>query len=227
METKFSRKIAEVYDAWAPTYDTETNPALIAEGNRSIDALELNEEDVVLEVGCGTGRNLKKMVKKTKNIHGIDISEEMINVAKTALPDVDFKEGDIETGLPYCEKTFDKVLCSFVISHIKNIDSLFSEIGRVLKKNGLLVITTIHPAADFSKFEPKEKRFHLMKHDINLQHNLEEITKACEISGLKICEVKEIPIFEGLRQYYTEESFKKIRGTPFLVIIKAKKNSVA
>lgn len=51
----------------------------------------------VFEIGCGNGRDATEIYLRTKNYSGMDISEKLIELARTKLPNADFKIGDIET----------------------------------------------------------------------------------------------------------------------------------
>lgn len=51
---------------------------------------------IVVELGCGNGRDAKVIIKKTRNYLGIDISPELIKIAKKNVPQVKFVVSDIE-----------------------------------------------------------------------------------------------------------------------------------
>jgi len=97
----------------------------------------------VLDVGCGTGTlaiAIKPRVGEGE-VHGIDASPEMIEVAKDkaakARAEVDFQVGLIE-AIPFPDATFDLVTSSLMLHHLP--DDLkrkgFAEIRRVLKPGG-------------------------------------------------------------------------------------------
>ena len=54
------------------------------------------KEPKVLEIGCGDGRDAEYIVSKTKNYEGFDLSEEMINIAKTKVSEGNFHVADLE-----------------------------------------------------------------------------------------------------------------------------------
>jgi len=98
-----------------------------------------NKENKILDVGCGTGSNLK-LLSKYGSVYGVDASEHAIKYA-SSLNIAELKQGGIES-LPYDDNSFDMVFCIEVIYHdwVKNKDKALSELYRVLKKDGILVI---------------------------------------------------------------------------------------
>ncbi|HCU79854.1 MAG TPA: hypothetical protein DGN60_01670, partial [Chloroflexi bacterium] len=82
-------------------------------------------------------------------VTGIDISEGMVAEARVELEKLGYNKVTLEVGdatqLHYADSEFDKVLCSEVIEHIPDADKALSEIYRVLKPNGILVLSTPNP----------------------------------------------------------------------------------
>ena len=103
----------------------------------------LNPEDVVLEVGCGEGIITSILRKATSNIMGCDYSLEGLNVARKNNPEIDFVLSSC-TNLRFESERFTKVVLSDVAEHLLPIQFIktLSEINRVLKTNGELVLTT-------------------------------------------------------------------------------------
>lgn len=97
----------------------------------------------VLEVPCGVGWGTS-MLKEAREIHAVDISEEAISYAKINYKkkNITFELGDM-THLKYDDKCFDTVICLEGYEHVpKDVGiSFLSEAARVLKKDGLLVMT--------------------------------------------------------------------------------------
>ena len=101
----------------------------------------LEGQGKILDIGCGMGI-LASDIKERYNseVYGIDINGTAVKYAVKA--GIQAKVGDIEKRLPYASKSFDVVLIIQVIEHVLGTDDLILEAKRVLKKNGLLIIST-------------------------------------------------------------------------------------
>ena len=142
-------------------------------GNDSInrwttDLLEIEESDVLLEVGIGNGSTLHRIVASTKvrKIFGLDLSDEMIKEAeklnKEYIADgtVVLHKGNV-ISLPYKDSFFDKVISVHTLYFWTDINQGFSEIHRVLKPGGKLYLS-ITDKSQMEKMK-RTKNFHLIK----------------------------------------------------------------
>lgn len=104
----------------------------------------------VLDVGCGIGV-LGQLIKEKYNsdVFGIDLAESAIKIARKQ--GVVAKKSDINNRWPYKDSTFDVVVCVQVLEHLYNPDFFFKEAKRVLKKNGVLIISTPNLAAWYNR----------------------------------------------------------------------------
>jgi len=95
----------------------------------------------ILDLGCGNGNVLEKIkLKSDADLYGLDLSENMIELAKEKLGTrVELKVGDAEQ-LPYDDNQFDVIICNASFHHYPNPDQVLREIRRVLKPNGTLVL---------------------------------------------------------------------------------------
>lgn len=100
----------------------------------------------ILDVGCGTGAAFNYL-SKYGEIIGIDISDDALKYAK--------KKGNVKIGsitaIPFGDSSFDLVVCLDVLYHlyVKNYREAISEMHRVLKKEGILLLR--EPAFDWLK----------------------------------------------------------------------------
>ncbi len=105
-----------------------------------------NHPEKILDIATGTG-DLALMMSKLnpKKIVGLDISEGMLSVgkqkiAKAQLSDtIEMIVGDSE-DMPFKDDTFDAITVSFGVRNFANLDRGLTEIRRVLKPSGSLVI---------------------------------------------------------------------------------------
>lgn len=102
------------------------------------------EDQSILDAGCGIGRNLKWFYQNDFNIFGIDADEERISQAKKIYPTAakNFLVGTLDS-LPYDGASFHHILCCAVLHFAKDethFHKMFTEIYRVLKPSGTFLI---------------------------------------------------------------------------------------
>ncbi len=99
----------------------------------------------VLDVGCGTGSIDLYLAKHGCTVSGIDISAKAIKIAKSNTKKfnlgnkVKFILGDIQQMK--IKETYDLIICSEIIEHIKNEKKVLLKIKKMLNENGRLVIS--------------------------------------------------------------------------------------
>jgi ubiquinone/menaquinone biosynthesis C-methylase UbiE len=102
--------------------------------------LEKYKPETTLDLGCGNGIYFEILKTQSKNIYGIDVSEQsVILCSKKGYRDVKLADA---TTLPFPDKYFDFVFTSEVLEHVENHTFMLSEIHRVLKPGGILLLTT-------------------------------------------------------------------------------------
>lgn len=113
---------------------------------KAIGMLEKASSQVILDVATGTGDfALQAMSLKPAKITGIDISEGMLEVGRKKIAArnlqhiIDLKAGDSE-NIPFPENNFDAVTVAFGVRNFENLEKGLSEIFRVLKPGGKLIV---------------------------------------------------------------------------------------
>ena len=135
------------YDLWSSSYDSYLNPTVAADEICFPPKWQHLKNQRILEIGCGTGRHTTKLLSQGNQVTGLDLSEGMLAEAKKKIsnPNVSFIHADF---LNYDFKNmdpFDAIIVSLVIEHIEDLKSFFEKANLVLKKEGLLLISEIHP----------------------------------------------------------------------------------
>ena len=97
--------------------------------------------ETLLDVGCGTGIFLSKVLNEFDvKVSGIDISPGMIERSKELLGGrADLRVGDSE-HLPWNEKSCDMVTCNASLHHYPNPELVLKEMRRVLTRDGGVII---------------------------------------------------------------------------------------
>jgi len=97
----------------------------------------------ILDVGCGSGWVAEHYTKKGIKVHSLDIS--ITNPAKALQLYPSEKHAGIVADsfrLPFANNSFDCVIASEIIEHVVNPAEFIKEVFRVVKKGGILIITT-------------------------------------------------------------------------------------
>ncbi len=130
----FYRYFSKVYDYINPIFYSSSMREKVVE------MAEIESGDLVLEVGCGTGFTTLGIAKKVseERIFGVDLSLEQIKKAKKKLG-ANFILGDAE-NLPFRDKTFDSAISAGSIEYWPNPLKGISEMVRVTKSGGKVVI---------------------------------------------------------------------------------------
>lgn len=185
--------VEKAYNLWSAQYDTNENKTRDLDKKSTIETLSRYDFDNVLELGCGTGKNTKWLLQKANKIIGLDFSQEMLHLAKAKITNskVQFKKNDLTKSWEVENEFADLITSSLTLEHIKNLDHIFKEAYRTLKKDGLFFISELHP---FKQYTGSQARYEtdegLQKVDAYIHHISEYLTEA-EKSNFTLLEIKE------------------------------------
>lgn len=146
--------------------------------------MEIQSDNVCLDIGCGGGANVKKLLVKTPygNVIGIDYSEvSVIKSSKINKAEIENKHCEILQGnvmkLPFRKETFDIITAFETIYFWPDINEAFKQVYRVLKVSGTFMICN-ESNGENSKEEKWTKIIQGMK-----IYNSEQIKKSLEDAG--------------------------------------------
>lgn len=116
------------------------------------DLLGVKPGDVMLDAGCGEGRHSFECLARGASVCSMDMDMESVRKAKYTLEYMRtskqaHRQGAflVHTGdalnLPFKDASFDKIICSEVMEHVRDDDLACSELSRVLKSGGHIAIT--------------------------------------------------------------------------------------
>ena len=132
------RRLAKYYDLiyeWTD-YDKEARILL-----QLIDRYKASGGNSLLDVGCGTGQHLRRLVRGF-DCEGMDISDEMLQVAKTNVKGVNFIQGDmVDFNLG---RKFDVIICLFssigYVRTYRNLARTLNNFAKHLRDGGVVII---------------------------------------------------------------------------------------
>lgn len=135
----------QVSGSAAQVYEDFFVPALFGQWPaRVLDASGLATGDDVLDVGCGTGivaREASRRLRGSGTVHGVDVNDEMLAVARRASADVGWHHAPAEQ-LPFDDGSFDRVCCQFALMFFSDPKAAVSEMARVTRPGGSVTVAT-------------------------------------------------------------------------------------
>jgi len=131
--------VAGVYDIFVNIINSKTHQTL----RKEIDALT-EPADVILECACGTGMLTEVVANKCQKVIATDFSKNMLKKAQKKCAkhsNVQFELADIQ-NLKFDDASFDKVIAGNVIHLLSNPKQALSELNRVCRPGGKVIIPT-------------------------------------------------------------------------------------
>ncbi|AIC16336.1 arsenite methyltransferase [Nitrososphaera viennensis] len=124
----------------------------------------LKEGETVVDLGSGAGIDVflsARRVGAGGRAIGIDMTDEMLakarkNASEHGYANVEFRKGDIEERIPLGDASADAVISNCVINLTFDKAKTFSEIHRVLKKGGRMVISDIAADREVTQADPEK-----------------------------------------------------------------------
>lgn len=96
----------------------------------------------VLDIGCGEGHFAALLVATGARVTAADVAVEPLRRARVAHPDLDLCLLTPDAPLPFEDRSFDAVWAGETIEHVADTQSWLSELRRVLRSGGALLLST-------------------------------------------------------------------------------------
>jgi demethylmenaquinone methyltransferase / 2-methoxy-6-polyprenyl-1,4-benzoquinol methylase len=160
--TKKAQEVAAMFDGVAKTYDKAND--LLSFGSarlwRKQVARLVNPQkgQTILDLAAGTGASSVAFIREGVRVVAADFSKGMLEEGRKRHPEIEFVFADA-TKLPFKEAEFDTVTISFGLRNVENTELALSEMLRVLKPGGKLVVCEF--SAIPNKFLHSLYRFYL------------------------------------------------------------------
>jgi ubiquinone/menaquinone biosynthesis C-methylase UbiE len=159
----------------------------ILEYNTILKWAEFKEHDVVLDAACGNGELSYLISKQCMICIGLDNSKKSVVFFKKMNKKSKIIIADSE-NIPFKDCTFDKVVCNTSLQLFPNDIKSIEEMSRVMKKNGLLLLTVdsfTHP-----KIQKNIKRIHRKRNNVFNYYTKESLEKKLNPFGIRIVKHK-------------------------------------
>lgn len=146
----------------------------------------LKKGSKVLEIGCGDGYGANYLAGNDINVIGIDVDKHSINYAQRK-----YKNNKLSFNLyngesiNYEPHSFDMVISFQVMEHVEKINQYLENIKKMLKPNGLFLITTPNRTYRLCPGQPPDNPYHLREYDSNtLKETITSILPDAKIYGI-------------------------------------------
>ena len=140
-EKKFWDKFARYYDLFIKKTLGKTYEVIFEEIDSALDS-----NQIVLEIGTGTGIIPFSICNKVNSVVATDISPEMIRIAKQKQGELHIKNIDFQVQdayrLSFADHSFDMVIASNILHLLYEPEQPLSEIKRVMKDDGIFIAPT-------------------------------------------------------------------------------------
>ena len=149
-----------------------------------VDMIKRQANGRIADVGCGPGRVAAFMADCGLDVVGVDVSQAMLAVARTAHPDIEFEEGQLN-ALPIETGALTGAVCwySIIYTPLNRLDEVFDELARVLMPGGHLLL------AFQAEGEPvhRDDAFGTHLPLTSYRHEVQEVAGCLENAGFQIC----------------------------------------
>lgn len=99
----------------------------------------------ICDVACGQGHVSRNLVKLGAHVTGVDISEELLELARAKKPEINYIHGDAQSLKALKDDSFDAVVCNLSFMDFPSHKDVFQSIKRILRPNGNFVFSVLHP----------------------------------------------------------------------------------
>jgi len=110
-----------------------------------LDATRVGPGTKLLDVGCGGGFALLLAARRGATVAGLDITEELLDIAHERVPDAVLRRGDLDDPLPFAEAAFDVVTAFNAVQFTADPVATMKHLAAVARPGGLLAVLVWGP----------------------------------------------------------------------------------
>lgn len=220
---------ANDYDAFAVAYAAENDTSLANAYYERPAMLDL-AGDVsgrsILDVGCGSGALSAALRDRGATVTGMDASAAMLDLARQRLgADVALHLADLNDPLPFDDAAFDDVVASLVLHYLEDWAPALTQMRRVLRPGGRLLVSVDHPFVAYTISEPRPDYFATTGYEFEWtldgrrvpmrfwRKPLQGMLDAFASAGFRLTSLREPPPLPEARELYPD-AFAHFSTTP-------------
>ncbi|MBT5399734.1 methyltransferase domain-containing protein [bacterium] len=117
----------------------------------ALSKVALHKNDIIADIGCGSGELLDILAHSSKTVYAIDISEKMLEKSKSnnKLNNIKYIQSACDP-CPIDSESVNKIVSLGVLDYVSDINSYVAEFNRILKLGGIAIITSPKSPSLFS-----------------------------------------------------------------------------
>ena len=130
-----------LWGAKAQVWAELAEPAQIPFYEAAFDAIGVGQRTRLLDAGCGAGLALELASRRGAQVAGLDASQQLVDIARTRVPDADIRVGEIEE-LPFADDSFNAVTSFNAVQYAADPRHALVELARVAEPAAPIAIVT-------------------------------------------------------------------------------------
>ena len=169
------------YDLQAKIYDVQYGGEQNAKIEDILTKIRIEPDEIVLDLGCGTGFLFRHLDKKVRLLAGIDVSQKALLVAKNHIknmPKIVLVCADAD-NIPFPKHTFDKVFAITLLQNMPDPTRTLSEMKRVAKPRATFAVTGLKKKFKQESFIDLLERAELKVVTLNMNEQLKGYVAVC------------------------------------------------
>lgn len=154
----------------------------------------LSSNDLVLDIGCNNCQNTIKAARVCRKVIGFDLDQNQIDIAKRTISKNKIKNiklliHNAEEKLPFKKNTFDTILFFAVLEHLKNREKAISEVYRILKDGGKLLLSVPNKDTTWKNIQKKVNLNYFSDSDHKIEFSKSSIYIFLKNNGFRNIEI--------------------------------------
>lgn len=182
------RKVMEHYDNIATVYDTQYDEEQETKIKAVLDEIGLQRNNIILDIGCGTGLLFKHIKNSTKLLIGLDTSFGLLKRAKTQTKqyrNTTIIRADAD-HTPFKNKTFHTIFAITLLQNMPNPTATLREIKRISKDNATIAVTVLKKGLTKKAFTQLLENTELTIYTLKTDNKLKDYTATCKTTTPKL-----------------------------------------